>query len=102
MQQIKLAVLDKQCRRKQMTISFIGPADCNHYNCNHMLFSESSKFQSTSTQGLKQFVVTVAAVTVCWSYESYAHRIFGAPGPCPFPSPRSYVTINENTREPMP
>ena len=28
-----------------MNRDFIGPADCNHCNCNHMLISESSSCQ---------------------------------------------------------
>ena len=38
---------------------FKGPADCNNYNCNHIiLFSESSKRQLVLELLLKQFVVT--------------------------------------------
>ena len=29
----------------------IGPADCNHYNCNHALFSESGNARQVSTMG---------------------------------------------------
>ena len=50
---------------------FIGPADCNHYNCNRILLSESSYFQSHLIHMFKQFVVTVAVLTVCWSYEYF-------------------------------
>ena len=57
------------CHRWVQREVLIGTADCNHYNCNHILFSESRKFQSISVEGLKQFVVTVAVITVCWSYE---------------------------------
>ena len=34
--------------------SFIGPAYCNHCNCNHKLFSESKNGQSIVVQTLKQ------------------------------------------------
>ena len=39
---------------------FIGPADCNHYNCNHSRFSESSEILLILVHILKQFAVTVA------------------------------------------
>ena len=47
----------------------MGPADCNHCNCNHALFRESSFFQRNAAQVLIHSVVTIAVVTVCWSYE---------------------------------
>ena len=34
---------------------FIGPADCDHSNCNHILLSESSKNQSILAQVLNLF-----------------------------------------------
>ena len=34
---------------------YMGPADCNHCNCNHMLFSESSEFK---------YVIAVVTVAV--------------------------------------
>ena len=46
-------------------------ADSNHYNCNHILFSKSSAHILILVHSLKQLVVTVAVVTVCWSYEYY-------------------------------
>ena len=49
----------------------IGAADCNHYNCYHNLSSGSSKVQFNLVHILKRFVVTVAVVTVCCSYETY-------------------------------
>ena len=50
-------------------VYFIRPAHCNHFNCNHIVFSASSKLQWTLAQDLKHLVVTVAVVTVCRSYE---------------------------------
>ena len=45
-------------------LAFIGPADCNDYNCNHMLFSESGNIQQILVvRILKQFVVTDAMIT---------------------------------------
>ena len=43
----------------------VGPADCDEYNRNHMLLSESSNVQYMLAQVLQHFVVTVAIVTVC-------------------------------------
>ena len=44
---------------------FVGPADCNK----QFVFRESGNCQHMLAQVLKQVVVTVAVVTVCWSYE---------------------------------
>ena len=39
---------------------FIGPADCNHYNCNHIWFSKPSESQCCLAHSLKPFAVTGA------------------------------------------
>ena len=53
------------------------PSSCAHnkqkHSCNNdILFSEPGEFRLISAQALKQSVVTVAVVTVCWSSESSA------------------------------
>ena len=52
---------------------FMGPAGCNHCSCDRDLLSESSSVQQMSVQVLKRFVVTVAVVAACWSYEDLSY-----------------------------
>ena len=47
----------------------IGPADCNHCNCDHILFQEMYYISSKITRLTQQNVATVVVVTVCWSHE---------------------------------
>ena len=42
---------DRPCHE---LLVLIGPEDCNHCNCNHMLLSASSKLQSMLAQVLTQ------------------------------------------------
>ena len=69
---IYIYIYDKQTQT--VLVLFKGPADCNHHNCNHMLFSEFRKRRTILAHSLKQLVVAVAVVTVCWSYELQGPR----------------------------
>ena len=41
----------RTCMRVHISSLFhLGPADCNHYDCNRILFSESSHAQQVSVQ----------------------------------------------------
>ena len=51
--------------------------DYEHNTLNRMLFSESSYLQSHVVQSLKQVLVTVAVVTVCWSFDVYNPSLSG-------------------------
>ena len=58
----------------------VGPADCNHRNCNHnsaqttcLPMLEITRFTKTKCVN----VVTVAVVTICWSYESLVKSLVG-------------------------
>ena len=54
--QICLAVIYEELRnmkKNKIMPCFIGPADCNHCNCNHVAFSESGKRQSFYGTGLE-------------------------------------------------
>ena len=53
-----------------MYVAYVmAPAETDRYNCNHVLSSESSDLKLFDVHSLKQFVTTVAVVTVSWSYE---------------------------------
>ena len=49
-------------------------------NCKQILFGESSEIQIITGRVLKQFMVTVAVVEVCWPYETWHLVLFSTEG----------------------